>query len=270
MVMTSLIISAQHIETASDVPSRLLKSKATISGTVFSVADGDTFRFHHQVLPVVKNIFDRPVSKNTIQVRIYAVDCPELAKRGEEDQPFSREAKEFTSNVLLKKHVTVKLLGRDRYGRILGQVQYRRGFRTDDLSVELLKRGLACVYRGGNAKYGVDKTVGYWNRLERIAQNKKIGMWSNGVKGAELPSIYKQNLTLKKNKDAKVDKNLQSQTQRNYDEERMGTDPGGSGSLSRRGIRKSRYYGKQPNQAAKGNVPGGTVFNDPNCIFKPS
>ena len=95
-------------------------------------------------------------------------------------------------------------------------------------------------------------------------------MWSNGVKDAELPSVYKQNLALKRTKDVKVDKNLQSQTQRNYDEERMGTDPGGSGSLSRRGIRKSRYYGKQPNQAAKGNVPGGTVFNDPNCIFKPS
>ena len=56
MVMTSLIISAQHIETASDVPSRLLKSKATISGTVFSVADGD-----------IPNIYQTAnVSANTI------------------------------------------------------------------------------------------------------------------------------------------------------------------------------------------------------------
>ena len=272
MFLSGLLVSAQHIDTASDVPSRLLKNKATISGTVFSVIDGDTIRLRHQVLPFIKNFFDRPLTKNTISVRIYAVDCPELGKKGgvKEGQAFSQEAKDFTSKKVLKKYVNVKLLGRDRYGRIIGQVQYRKGFSTEDLSIELVKRGLACVYRGGNAKYGTDKTIGYWNRLEKKAQDRRVGMWENGSSGAELPSIYKQNLVLGKNRDLKVDKNLQSQRQRNYDEERLGSDPEGSSSLSRRGIRKSRYLGKQPNQVAKGKAPGGTIFNDPNCIFKSS
>ena len=82
MFLSGLLVSAQHIDTASDVPSRLLKNKATISGTVFSVIDGDTIRLRHQVLPFIKNIFDRPLTKNTISVRIYAVDCPELGKKG--------------------------------------------------------------------------------------------------------------------------------------------------------------------------------------------
>ena len=269
MALSGVLISAQHIDTASDVPSRLLKSKATIRGTVFSVVDGDTFRLRHHVLPFFRNILDRPDPKNTIQVRIYAVDCPEVGrKKGDEGQAFSQEAKDFTAEMILKKHVSVKLLGRDRYGRIIGEVRYRRRFSEEDLSVELVKKGLACVYRGGNAKYGTEKTINYWNRLEKNAQSHRVGMWKNGVKNVELPHVYKQNLALSKNRGLKFDKNLQSQTQRNYDEERLGNDPWGSSALSRRGIRKSRYMRRQPSQVAKGKAPGGTIFNDPNCIFK--
>ena len=84
----------------------------------------------------------------------------------------------------------MRCYSRDQYGRIVGTVQYGVGPWRRDLSTELLKRGLASVYRQGGAVYG-GRTLEAWGKIEEAAQAKRLGMWSQGVDKAVLPSEFK-------------------------------------------------------------------------------
>lgn len=132
---------------------------------------------------------------NTIVVRIAAVDTPETAKFGKEGQAYAEEAKQFAIDKILGKRVSVKLLSRDQYGRVVGLISFKeRGFfgilSTKDLSEELLKNGLAVVYRQGGAQY--DGSIERWNALETAAQKKRIGIWKDGKDRVDLPSDFKK------------------------------------------------------------------------------
>lgn len=140
--------------------------------------------------------FKGSLRDHTLAVRIYAVDAPETAKNGNPGQPYGKEAAKFVQDKLMNKEVSLKLLAKDQYGRALATVTYEeegvlfmKGRRAD-ISEELVKRGLAVVYRQGGAQYGgsIDK----WNRLENAAKKQKIGIWSQSAKVLELPSDYKR------------------------------------------------------------------------------
>jgi micrococcal nuclease len=117
------------------------------TGKVIKVKDGDT---------VV--ILDSLNVQHTI--RVADIDCPE---RG---QPFSSKAKEFVSNEIFGKQVTIKKKNTDRYGRIVGFVLYE----SKNLSLELLKNGLAWHY----SYYSDSKEMA---QLEVVARDNKIGLW---------------------------------------------------------------------------------------------
>lgn len=118
------------------------------SGKVVKVKDGDTI--------VVLDGLD---FMHTI--RVADIDCPEYG------QPFSNVAKNFVSNEIFGRYVTVKYKGTDRYGRTIGYVLYE----DKNLSLELLKNGLAWHY----SKYSDDKEM---VELERMAKMLRIGLWS--------------------------------------------------------------------------------------------
>ena len=158
LAVTLAIGTTQTFNTVDQIPSAMIRNQAEIAGIVRRVSDGDTFRMRHQ------NFFfalpwdsAEPMTKKTIIVRLAAVDCPEIAKPGKglSGQPFGEEAKSFVVDSILGKRVRVRLLGTDRYGRVLGTVKYFNGFTKSDLGEELLKRGLAVVYRQGKQKYPV-------------------------------------------------------------------------------------------------------------------
>jgi endonuclease YncB( thermonuclease family) len=137
-------IPSTRFETAAQIPDRYIKEKMSLSGTVHSVTDGDTFRMRH--VPSISfgghTSFDGKVADHTIvvlhsqtaplevpyispsvQVRLAAVDCPETAKRGDPGQPFAEEAKSFVEKQLkYGGHIRVKCLSRDQYGRLVGRV----------------------------------------------------------------------------------------------------------------------------------------------------
>ncbi|KAL3944238.1 MAG: hypothetical protein SGBAC_001681 [Bacillariaceae sp.] len=102
-----------------------------------------------------------------MSIRIYGVDAPELQKRKSDppSQPFAEDAKQATSDLVLGKMVGVKLLRRDQYGRAVGKVQSPRRFKSfppfvkKDVSVELIKRGLATLYTGGGAEYDGNRAL---------------------------------------------------------------------------------------------------------------
>lgn len=186
-------------ETAADIPSTVLKGKMEINGRVISISDGDTYRIRHLNGQSNSEKFDGPAKYHTIVVRIYAVDTPEIAKFGNPGQAFSQESKDFVIKKIMNQKIKIKCLSRDQYGRLLGVVKYQeKGFLGTssgdiDISEQLLKNGLAVVYRNGGANYD-GKGVKYFNDIESIAKTNKKGIWSLSDDDIELPSDYKKKL----------------------------------------------------------------------------
>lgn len=192
--------SDTRFETAQDIPSIYFQEKRSIDAVVVKVTDGDTYRVRHIPHSNSKVEFDGKLTDHTIAIRIAAVDTPEISKFGNPGQKFGEEAKEFAQQRLLHKRVSIKLLSRDQYGRVVGLVRYKepRLFffsSSKDISEELLCEGLAVVYRQGGAQY--DGSVSMWNSLEQRAIDGKKGIWSKGKANAELPSAYKKDIKKK-------------------------------------------------------------------------
>ncbi len=122
----------------------------TITGKVIAITDGDTFKLMTQ---------DSIVHR----IRIASIDCPE------KKQPFSKRAKQFTSDAIFGKTIIVEVLSKDRYGRYIGVVNF------DDnliLNEELIKHGYAWHYK----KYSKDANL---QALEDEAKQAKIGLWQD-------------------------------------------------------------------------------------------
>jgi micrococcal nuclease len=117
-------------------------------GKVVGVADGDT-------ITVLRD-------KTPVKIRLQAVDCPEKA------QPFGEKAKQFTSNMVFGKVVTVKVATKDKYGRTVAWVSV--GGKT--LNEELLRAGLAWHYK----HYDKSEKLA---TLEREAKAAKRGLWAD-------------------------------------------------------------------------------------------
>tara|TARA_R110000868_G_scaffold410679_2_gene699706 strand:- start:981 stop:1442 length:462 start_codon:yes stop_codon:yes gene_type:complete len=117
------------------------------SGVVVSIKDGDTMV-----------ILDSLKVQHTI--RVADIDCPEKG------QPFSEKAKDFVSDQVFGKFVTIKPKSIDHYGRVIGFVLYD----DKNLSLELLKHGFAWHY----SYYSNDQEMA---ELEIYARNNKIGLW---------------------------------------------------------------------------------------------
>lgn len=122
---------------------------AQTSGKVTKVADGDTFT----LLDAYGKIY---------KIRLYGIDCPEL------NQPFGKDAKRFTSNLILNQSVFIEKISMDRNGRVVAKVYYNN---RQSLNEELLRKGMAWHF----TKY--DKSASYAG-LARQAKASKVGLWA--------------------------------------------------------------------------------------------
>ena len=120
------------------------------SGKAVAVKDGDT-------IGVLKE-------GKEVSVRLYGIDCPE------KKQAFGMKAKQFASDLVFGKTVTIKVKGRDRYKRTIGIVVLPDG---RILNHELIKAGLAWWYE----KYAPKDSE--LQKLERHARAKHLGLWSD-------------------------------------------------------------------------------------------
>ncbi|BCS35445.1 chromosome partitioning protein ParB [Luteitalea sp. TBR-22] len=120
----------------------------TFDALVAKVVDGDTIDVR------------RAGGHATIRIRLDGIDTPE---RGE---PFSSAATRFTRAESFGRTVRVRGTDVDRYGRLVARVT-REGA---DLSVSLVRAGLACVYR----KYSRDPLL---LRAEAEARSAARGLW---------------------------------------------------------------------------------------------
>ena len=131
--------------------------------TVGHVTDGDTIKVSGN-------------GESKITVRLVGIDAPETSpKKSRPGQPYSKKSTKHLTSLVLNKSVEVKSYGTDRYGRTLGVV-FVGG---KDMNLEMVKAGLAEVYRG-KAADGLNLEP-YWN-AEAEAKKAEIGMWSLGDK----------------------------------------------------------------------------------------
>lgn len=124
--------------------------KENIIGKVVAITDGDTFKL------LTKD-------STLIKVRLANIDCPELK------QPFSKRAKQFVSDAIFSKIVTLNVLKKDRYRRYISNVIYDDSL---SLSHELVRNGLAWHYK----KYSKDSLL---QAFEDNAKKNKVGLWQD-------------------------------------------------------------------------------------------
>ncbi|WP_261133725.1 thermonuclease family protein [Bacillus sp. Marseille-Q3570] len=137
-------------------------SDAAPDGTyeVTKVVDGDTFKVNYEG------------KEETI--RLLLVDTPETVHPSKPVQPFGKEASNFMKEKLAGKRVELELdvSERDKYGRILA---YAYDLEGNMLNEKLLEKGFARVAYifPPNTKY-VDR----FQKIQRDAQKKEVGIWS--------------------------------------------------------------------------------------------
>src|SRR5437899_4902962 len=123
---------------------------ADFTGRVVGVTDGDTIKVLH--------------NGRAEKIRLHGIDCPEKG------QPYGTKAKQFVSQLVFGKEVTVKDYGLDnnRFKRTLGEIVLSDGRVVNE---ELLRAGLAWWYR----KYVPNRVD--LAALEEEARTAKRGLW---------------------------------------------------------------------------------------------
>ena len=128
---------------------------ATITGTVVSVADGDTV-----------TVLD--ATKTQHKIRLTGIDAPEKA------QPFGRRSKSSLSDLVYLKQVSVETDKKDRYGRNLGKVLVN----GKDANLMQIERGFAWWYRAYKKDQSASDRLLY-EAAEASAKAKKVGLWAD-------------------------------------------------------------------------------------------
>lgn len=118
------------------------------TATVVAVHDGDTISVR--------------TATETIRLRLEGIDCPEYK------QPYSARAKQFTSDLVYRRQVTVEGRGRDQYDRLLARVRVS-GIEVNEA---LVRNGLAWHYQRG----AIDRALA---DAERTARATGAGLWAD-------------------------------------------------------------------------------------------
>lgn len=121
----SRFVVGKRYKTAGHIPPEVFEKATKIRGKVVAVGDSDNFRLYHTPglgWGWIRNIpkTRKELQNQTISIRIAGVDAPEAAHFGMPAQPFSAEAKQFLTKLVLNKRVQVQLLSRDQYTRVVG------------------------------------------------------------------------------------------------------------------------------------------------------
>ena len=122
---------------------------ATLTGKVVSVHDGDTLR-----------VLDAAGTQH--KVRLQGIDAPETK------QAFGTKARNRLADLTLGKAVTVRVHGRDRYGRTLGTVEAA----GQDANRQMVADGMAWHY----VEYSTDAGLA---QAERDARAAGRGLWAD-------------------------------------------------------------------------------------------
>ena len=106
--------------------------------SIASVYDGDTFKINLNC--------SLAVYCEKVPVRVRGVDTPEIKGKTAREKKLAQQAKAFTKEFLSVRPVSLSNCGRDKYFRLLCDVQNGEG---KNLARELIKRDFGYSYQGG-------------------------------------------------------------------------------------------------------------------------
>jgi endonuclease YncB( thermonuclease family) len=152
-----------------------LAARILITALALSCAASSAFAGEYTCNRVLDGDTLRLVGRNAeITLRLFGIDAPETSKskRGP-GQPFSQVAARHLAGLVLNKAVEFKSYGADRYGRTLAVV-FVEG---KDVNLDLLRAGLAEVYRGASAP---GPQMAIYRETEKEARSAGRGMWTLG------------------------------------------------------------------------------------------
>lgn len=153
-----------------------------ISARVTKISDGDTYHCY--------DIFDDDGSpKDRLKIRVLGIDRPEMKNNFWGGQPLAPEATEKLRDMIEDKVVLLKIMGLDKYKRVLGLTYYKCDY-WRNISCELARCGLASVYRNENkTPTEIDDVL---DELEELAKSEKLGVW--GLRDYESPRDYRRRM----------------------------------------------------------------------------
>ena len=126
-----------------------------LEGTVEKVFDGDTVSLVTET--------------NTIKVRLYGIDFPELTRRTRKGQPYGKEARQALEEKIAGKKVVVDVVDVDKHRLILGRIML--GDR--DINREMIEGGWAWAYR----QHLKEPYTTPYQTAEMYARKKRLGLW---------------------------------------------------------------------------------------------
>lgn len=121
--------------------------RETTEGKIIGITDGDTVRML--------------LNGKSVKIRLSSIDAPEIS------QDFGQRSKQFLSHLVFHKRVLLVTHGKDRYGRVLGELLLPEGINVNE---EMVKKGFAWHYR----KYSDDQRL---QEFEKEARTKRLGIW---------------------------------------------------------------------------------------------
>jgi endonuclease YncB( thermonuclease family) len=133
-----------------------LASAAELRGTVVAISDGDTL-----------TVLD--AANSTHRVRLDGIDAPEKG------QAYGTRSREHLAALAFGKPVVVVWSKRDRYGRIVGQVNVGE---SHDVGLALIEAGLAWHYKRYQHEQPASERVRY-ARAEDAARARRSGLWQD-------------------------------------------------------------------------------------------
>lgn len=127
----------------------------TLNGRVVGVSDGDTVT----VLDATNTLW---------KIRLMGIDAPE--KR----QAFGQRSKQYLSDLVFDKQVTIQYSKKDRYGRTIGKILVD----GIDANLEQIKAGMAWHYK----RYQKEQTPSdrsLYSESEDRSRTGHIGLWAD-------------------------------------------------------------------------------------------
>jgi endonuclease YncB( thermonuclease family) len=149
-----------------------VQASQDVQGKVMKVKDGDTI----VVAPVDGEHF--------ITCRLYGIDSPETAKRGEPGQPYGEEASKELKHMILAKNVRVITTEKDRYNRDICLITLDEL----DVNLEMVKRGYAWAF----VRYLRNPYTKSYVAAESEAKGAGLGIWHD--RDPEPPWNYRKRI----------------------------------------------------------------------------
>ena len=146
-------------ESSGVLKKRIARDNKNQTFRVLKIFDGDTIQVSGLDL--------------TFTIRLVGIDSPETGFKGQAGQPFSQKAKQYLKNFLDTQPVRLKSYGTGGYNRQLAEVFVR----NKNINVEMIRAGLAEVYRGKSPK---QLDLNNYRKAEAAARRAGKGIWRQG------------------------------------------------------------------------------------------